>query len=389
MEDAAVADGASWLGEDVGILWGVPRSGTTLLSVMLDRHPDVHCPPEPWLLLALQAIGHAHSAHPANAQLIAEAFDAFSEGHRIPAARAYAREIYTRKRMAAGKQLLLDKTPLNLLIVDFIHEVLPAARPLILLRNPLDVAASHYSTWGRRLGQLLASPQPVANAGYVPVLEAVAALAEANPRAVIRYEQLVASPESELARAQELLGVRVVEGLTSFDASDTDFERSRLGDRKVLETREPHTGSIGTWRSVLPREDIPVLADALGPELLVRLGYANLIDELRRDGFSFNAGRTAAIRERIETALEWRWVELREASVDDQTPLQLNATIRELRLQVATKEQMIRDLARACEERLDLINRLDEQLRQALAPPATAAPHEDDQSAPGARHMPA
>ena len=65
------------LGENLVFLLGVPRSGTTLLSAMLDRHPQVLCPPEPWIMLALSALGQIPPAHPADPQLLGDATRAF------------------------------------------------------------------------------------------------------------------------------------------------------------------------------------------------------------------------------------------------------------------------------------------------------------------------
>src|SRR6202012_657680 len=68
------------LGENLVFLLGVPRSGTTLLSAMLDRHPQVLCPPEPWIMLALSALGQIPPAHPADPQLLGDATRAFCAG---------------------------------------------------------------------------------------------------------------------------------------------------------------------------------------------------------------------------------------------------------------------------------------------------------------------
>jgi hypothetical protein len=40
-------------GDQLVFLLSMPRSGSTLLSLMLGSHPEVCCPPEPWIVLAL------------------------------------------------------------------------------------------------------------------------------------------------------------------------------------------------------------------------------------------------------------------------------------------------------------------------------------------------
>ena len=51
-------------GQGLVFLLGVPRSGTTLLATMLDRHPAITAPPEPWLMLALAELGRRFAAPP-------------------------------------------------------------------------------------------------------------------------------------------------------------------------------------------------------------------------------------------------------------------------------------------------------------------------------------
>lgn len=43
-------------GKNLGFIFCLPRSGSTLLSVVLNNHPNIYCPPEPWFLLKLVKI---------------------------------------------------------------------------------------------------------------------------------------------------------------------------------------------------------------------------------------------------------------------------------------------------------------------------------------------
>src|SRR5688572_25552689 len=100
-------------GDNLIFLLGLPRSGTTLLSAMLDRHPQVACPPEPWMMLALHATGTTSAHHPADAPVLWRAFREFCAGSDALAAagRAYAQRVYNARLQAAGKQIFVDKTP--------------------------------------------------------------------------------------------------------------------------------------------------------------------------------------------------------------------------------------------------------------------------------------
>src|SRR6185503_8435307 len=108
-------------GENLIFLLGLPRSGTTLLSAMLDRHPQVACPPEPWMMLALHATGTTSAHHPADAPVLWRAFREFSAHcDTTAAARAFAQSVYNARLASAGKQIFVDKTPRYYHILDYV-----------------------------------------------------------------------------------------------------------------------------------------------------------------------------------------------------------------------------------------------------------------------------
>ena len=49
-------------GRHLAFLIGPPRSGTTLLSVLLGRSPQAYCPPELWLALPATRLGRTRVA---------------------------------------------------------------------------------------------------------------------------------------------------------------------------------------------------------------------------------------------------------------------------------------------------------------------------------------
>ena len=145
-------------GENLVFLLGVPRSGTTLLGAMLSNHPDVLCPQEPWVMLALHALGKTNPHHPADAQLLGEATRQFLD-HDVfcDAARRGAVAAYNRKLSDSGRTVFVDKTPRYHLILSFIDELFPKAKYIWLKRDPFDVASSYKASWGVDLPKLIAS----------------------------------------------------------------------------------------------------------------------------------------------------------------------------------------------------------------------------------------
>lgn len=303
-------------GENLGFLLGLPRSGTTLLSVMLAGHPDILCPPEPWVALAAEALGHVHAEHPADAGILGEAFDSFIGANRDDAARAYLRAVYEARLAGSGKRFFLDKTPRYYHILDFLDRLFPDARRVVLLRNPLDVAASYRESWGIDIAALLRNaPGERACLDYVLGWQRLTALAASGAVTTVRYEDLVRAPAEALEQALRALDLPFVAGLESFDTADSAFATSPLGDRKVLETHAPHTASLGRWRTVLADDDLSLLLDAAGASTMRAAGYVEVVDELAARGVVGGGEEaTADLRQRVAEELASRTAVLAAAA---------------------------------------------------------------------------
>jgi hypothetical protein len=133
---------------------GVGRSGTTLLRLMLDAHPELAIPPETHFVPAVieRAKGGAGSE-----ALIAEltgvrgwdelGVDAGQLRERVPAAAhgdaaTVLRAFYALAAEARGKTRWGDKTPIYVTRMRAISATLPEARFVHLIRDGRDVALS-------------------------------------------------------------------------------------------------------------------------------------------------------------------------------------------------------------------------------------------------------
>jgi tetratricopeptide (TPR) repeat protein len=112
-----------------------PRSGTTLLELTLDAHPQLKSMDEqPFLQNALDDIQAENVDYP---HRLADLTDAQLE--RIRA--AYWRRVASRVQLAPG-QRLVDKNPLNILRLPVIKRLFPNAKVLLAIRHPCDVILS-------------------------------------------------------------------------------------------------------------------------------------------------------------------------------------------------------------------------------------------------------
>ena len=222
---------------DTALVIGLPRSGTTLVEQMLDRHP------------AISGIGEYEGAWAIREGLAAA-------GHWPDGLRALSTDVAARlsreyldgaaARRRDGARWTFDKSLYQWRLLPALAAVLPGAVYVHVERDPRDCAISmHLSNFHPRSWSFtrdLAATRRVIELERGVVRRAIEVL---GLRAVsIRYEDLVAAPERELRRVLALFGLE-------FDPAVLAPEENR---RTVLtlsfeQVRQPiHAASIGRWR---------------------------------------------------------------------------------------------------------------------------------------------
>ncbi|MFM7050763.1 MAG: sulfotransferase [Planctomycetota bacterium] len=224
--------------ERTALVVGLPRSGTTLVEQMLDRHPQV------------AGIGEYEGVFEIHEGLVGLGVWPGAMRSVQPADAARLQQRYlegaaARRREGAGTTF--DKTLHAWRMLPALAAVLPGAAFVHIERSPRDCAISmflsnfHPTAWG--FTRDLASIRRVIALERRVVRRAIDALAL---RAVtIVYEELVDHPEREIRRALEVLGV-------PFDASVLSPEENRrtvltLSHEQVR--RSINRSSIGRWKN--------------------------------------------------------------------------------------------------------------------------------------------
>lgn len=281
---------------------GVTRSGTTLLRLMLDAHPQLAVPPETHFLPdAIEAFK--------DEQVTAGEFVSLVSGHRRwPDFRLDPHEL--RDRVAAlpeplepgpclrafyglyaeraGKSRWGDKTPGYLRKMGLIGRHLPEARFIHLIRDGRDVAVSitglHFGPdtvreaaqrWVKRVGVARKQAERVEH--YLEV----------------RYEDLVEDSEATLRRICEYVELpwdpvvldyhqRAPDRLAEITRDlPRSRERSPEGgvipaEQRVgihaLAAKPPQADRVGRWRTEMDPADQAVFVETAG-DLLAELGY--------------------------------------------------------------------------------------------------------------------
>lgn len=268
-------------GENLIFLLSQQRAGSTLLQRILAGHPEVHTTAEPWLMLhpiyALRQAGHQADYNAALAFKGLQDFCGTLEGgqeHYVEALRRMAVHLYDTACQQAGRSYFLDKTPRYYLIIPELVRVFPAAKFVILLRNPLAVLASILNTWvkdhwvllPRYRDDLLVAPKRL-----------LAGMELLGDRAiVVRYEELVSDPVGQVRAVCDRLGLEFDPGMVEYGR--VPKPAGDLGDPTgVAKHSRPTRRSLDRWLEMGETSQTRQLAEgylrALGPDLLAGLGY--------------------------------------------------------------------------------------------------------------------
>jgi len=277
---------------------GVPRSGTTLLRLMMDAHPEMAIPPEthfaPKLIRALEdesgdaARDRAHeliTGHPRWPDFgldAGELRDRFDSADPFDAATAL-RAFFGLYADGAGKPRWGDKSPKYVRRMRLLHRTLPEARFIHVIRDGRAVALSLSGvSWGPRTAAEAAER-------WVDDIERARKLARRLPYTEVRYEELVADPEPSLRRACELCELPWTDQMLAFHEGAAERMSESTRDLKpgsggtvtaeerarqhALVSRPPSADRVDRWREELPAEDIATF-EAHAGSLLRELGYA-------------------------------------------------------------------------------------------------------------------
>jgi Sulfotransferase family len=283
------------------VVVGCPRSGTSLLAVMLDSHPQLAIPPETSFLAAL-------ASTPGASTDARRDFFNWVTADRIPISNwsdfgldrdvlwrrlasiepftvsAGLRAFYALYAEGQGKPRYGEKTPGYVFMLPQIAALLPEAHFIHVIRDPGDTALSWRKTWFAPSKDLR-----VLGSEWRKHVEAGRRARALVPRYLeVRFEDLVRDPEGELKRLCAYLAL-------PWDARMQDYRaqgaarlsrlQGRLHARGTMIAREertrihanltraPDADRLEVWRREMTPGERAALEDAAGP-LVRELGYA-------------------------------------------------------------------------------------------------------------------
>jgi hypothetical protein len=274
------------------------RSGTTLLRMMLDAHPQMTVPPETHFVPSLIKAAREPGATPADALAAMkshrewgdfgfsdeevltwfEALDPFNEGDAV-------RAFYAAYAEKAGKPRWGEKTPMYVTKMRLIQKALPEARFVHVIRDGRDVALS---VLDRTVRDLTAAD--VARRWQRKIEKARKMAPKLRHYQEIRYEDLILDTEPTLRKICDHIGLEFDSAMLDYHERSAErlkeMARARpatAGGAKELSverrmathamtTRPPDADRVSRWRRQMEEADRVAFEEVAG-ELLEELRY--------------------------------------------------------------------------------------------------------------------
>jgi len=239
-------------------IFSLPRAGSTLLQRLLSQHSEISSAPEPWIALPLfytlkQEGVRAIYGHEALSNAVNGFIDSFPNKREdyLSSAATFLNSMYS-LGSESDSIYFLDKTPRYHLIVDELIEAFPDAKFVFLWRNPVAIAASILETWGKGKWNLYMFRVDL----YSGMESLVTAFNKYSDRSIaIKYENLVASPESEISRLLLYLGLdnenRIVNEFGSSKKIGAPGRGDPTGQYKYDSISK---ASIDSWKKVMANQ---------------------------------------------------------------------------------------------------------------------------------------
>ena len=221
---------------------GFPRSGTTLLEQMLDAHPGLQSMDENPFFNRLADTLRRHDSRILGSLDVLRQYD-------VDELRKQYLIMVSEKVDRRWSAQLVDKNPLNMLWLPFIHRLYPNAKYILALRHPCDVILSCYMQNFRSAILVTASAniERLARA-YVAAMRCWLHHVDVlKPNVLLsRYEDVVADLPTQAGRIGAFLGLDDVAPMLKFDQHARD--KGYIATPSYSQVIEPvNTKAMNRW----------------------------------------------------------------------------------------------------------------------------------------------
>lgn len=247
---------------------GMPRSGTTLMRIMLDAHPDVRCGEETRLVPRLLGMRANWYRSEKEKTRLEEA--GVSENVVNSAMRAFLLEVMVKH--GVPNKFLCNKDPFTLKSVNYLGELFPNSKFILMIR---DGRATAHSIIERKVtisGFDITSYRDVLTK-WNKAIETMYDQCLEKPHVCmpVWYEQLVLHPEENLRKISDFLGVGWSDNMMHHDQHTKKMSISKV-EKSTSQVQKPlYLDALVAWDGHIPA-DVEKDLESISP-MLGRLGY--------------------------------------------------------------------------------------------------------------------
>jgi hypothetical protein len=263
-----------WLPSDVRspiFIGGQRRSGTSLFRVLLNRHPHIASGPESKFIQDPSFISwHQHMAHAWKEWLQAYGFGTQEVDRAIA---AMVDTFFTRYQLREGKIRWAEKTPTNILRIDYLFRLFPRAQFIHVIRDPRDSycsiqerARTDKPEWKKFC------PRRAARDWCAGILAGKKWRSYPDRYIEVRCEDLVCEPRAVMQRVLDFLQEPWDSNVLELHADNHEARTDRQVRRDAI-----HGTSVGRWRAELTIDELSAIQRVAG-DLMIELGYAPVPD---------------------------------------------------------------------------------------------------------------
>lgn len=263
---------------------GAPRSGTSLLSRMLNSHPAVAVPDETKIFETFVPLMPLYGDLRQPARLIRLVEDVLRwrwmrRLPHLPATEAVLNRVASPDLggvFAAllglwaenqGKQCWGEKSPNHLYYWPDIEAAFPEASLIHIVRDGRDVAMSLIKAPFGPKTMAMAAERWV---GFVEMIRAIGRRLGPGRYVEICYEQLLAQPQETITRVLELIGQPFDPAVMQFHVGARAVATDPVNDANIQKPLQPD--NAGKWRQQLSLKEIEIF-EGIGGETLLACGY--------------------------------------------------------------------------------------------------------------------
>lgn len=279
---------------DFHFLIASERSGSNLITKMLDAHPDV-CGPSPLHILrvfGLEYFGYGDLHQPETwsqllddlyallssdfakwqSEFTREELDDLAPRGDLP---ALLRGVYEKEAAANGKNTLFVKELWTYRYMSFLDTCFPESKYVYLVRDPRDMALSWRNNPLHPGGVVAGARQWIHD--QTSTVANFRALYDAGRAVLVRYEDLVANTEASLRRICDLLEIPFSEKMLEFHNSKLTQDNAAKNPLWKNLAREVMSDNFNKFKKELTEDEIAAIEYTCWP-LLKFFGYEAVTD---------------------------------------------------------------------------------------------------------------